>query len=1046
MTEEELLEVIEAAAKDGRTELDLSGEGLQSLPAEIGQLTSLQSLDLGVNQLSSLPAEIGQLTSLQTLHLGDNQLSSLPAEIVQLTGLQTLYLWENQLSSLPAEIVQLTSLTKLDLSNNQLSSLPREIVQLTSLQTLDLSNNQLSSLPREIVQLTSLQTLDLSDNQLSSLPREIVQLTSLQSLNLSFNQLSSLPVEIVQLTSLQSLNLNENQLSSLPVEIVQLTSLQSLNLNENQLSSLPAEIGQLTSLQSLDLIDNQLSSLPAEIGQLTSLQTLDLNENQLSSLPAEIGQLTSLQSLYLIDNQLSSLPAEIGQLTSLQSLYLSNNQLSSLPAEIGQLTSLQSLNLWDNQLSSLPAEIRQLTSLTKLDLGRNPLPIPSEILNSKGFWKDPGDVNEILDFYFRVQDPNETEPLYEAKFLIVGEGDAGKTSLAKKISDDAYELQPREPSTEGIDVIRWDFTLSNGHPFRVNIWDFGGQEIYHQTHQFFLTERSLYALIADTRKENTDFYYWLKVIELLSDHSPVLIIKNEKDDRPCQVNAGQLRGEFDNLKEVLTTNLASDRGLPQIKDAIQTYISRLPHVGTPLPKLWVRVRTALENNTQNTLSFDEYCQLCRHNSLTDKTDMLRLSRYLHDLGICLHFQKDPVLKHTIILKPAWATRAVYQVLDTDTVVQNFGRFSQSDLTAIWQNTEYADLQDELLHLMMRFKLCYEIPTRPGHYIAPHLLSIAQPTYDWDDTHNLLLRYEYDFMPKGILTRFIVELHHLIEDQIQVWKNGVILNNNRARAEIIEHYRDRKGEIKIRVSGSDKKALLTIVNHELQKIHDSYERLQYDKFIPCNCDRCHNQPSPYEYPFKELQYYLDQRRYEIECRRSFEKVNVRGLIDDIIPGSLREPYEKIRKMPSNPIRDQIFISYSHQDETWLSNLKTHLKPMIRNQTVNAWDDKNIKPGANWRDEIETALAKAKVAVLLVSPNFLASDFIAEKELPPLLEAAEAQGPTIIWIPVSTSSYDETEIEQYQSAHPPNQPLDTLTIAQQNQAWVNICKKIKAAANP
>ncbi|MHC5732275.1 MAG: leucine-rich repeat domain-containing protein, partial [Nostoc sp.] len=100
------------------------------------------------------------------------------------------------------------------------------------------------------------------------------------------------------------------------------------------------------------------------------------------------------------------------------------NQLSSLPPEIVQLTNLQSLNLSSNQLSSLPPEIVQLQNLKKLDLRRNPLPIPPEILGSKDLSEDPGDVNEILDFYFRVQDPAETEPFYEAKFLIIGEGGA----------------------------------------------------------------------------------------------------------------------------------------------------------------------------------------------------------------------------------------------------------------------------------------------------------------------------------------------------------------------------------------------------------------------------------------------------------------------------------------------------------------------------------------------------------------------------------------------------------------------------------------------
>ena len=185
----------------------------------------------------------------------------------------------------------------------------------------------------------------------------------------------------------------------------------------------------------------------------------------------------------------------------------------------------------------------------------------------------------------------------------------------------------------------------------------------------------------------------------------------------------------------------------------------------------------------------------------------------------------------------------------------------------------------------------------------------------------------------------------------------------------------------------------------------------------------------------------------ELRRVRGKLSApNAVVGPTNPVSVRVNEEASATQATKTARDQVFISYSHKDKKFHDDLLAHLKPYVQTGAVTSWSDKQILAGSKWFAEIQAALAKTRVAVLLVTPNFLSSDFIRQHELGPLLKEAEAGGVTILWVLVRACSYEETSLNDYQAiVSPPEKPLAEMK-AERDSAWKRICQEIKKASNP
>ena len=483
--------------------------------------------------------------------------------------------------------------------------------------------------------MTHLTELDLDNNQLEDLPAEIGNLTNLTELYLRNNQLKDLPAEIGNLTNLTLLILESNQLKDLPAEIVNLTNLTRLDLDNNQLEDLPAEIVNLTNLTGLYLANNRLEDLPAEIVNLTNLTRLDLDNNQLEDLPAEIVNLTHLTRLVLSGNQLKDLPAEIGNLTHLTRLYLTNNRLEDLPVEIGNLTDLTELDLRNNQLKEIPINLAN----NFLDIGikweyspfenglyltDNPLEFPPPEIIKSG--------TEALKNYFKSIEKNK-KVLNEVKVLLVGEGAAGKTSLLKQLEGKPFDKN--ESQTHGINICHNDVKTKGG-VVKAHYWDFGGQEIMHATHQFFLSKRSLYILVIDKRREEKN-EYWLKLIQSFGGDSPILLVLNKIDENPgFYVNEKDLLGKYKNIKGFFHVSCQDGTGIEKLKQKIAETLMETPICSSVWSEEWFKIKEQLENQKEPYIPYEEYNEICDNNNIKDESSQKTLIQFLNDLGSIIH--------------------------------------------------------------------------------------------------------------------------------------------------------------------------------------------------------------------------------------------------------------------------------------------------------------------------------------------------------------------------------------------------------------------------
>jgi internalin A len=781
---------------------------------------------------------------------------------------------------------------------------------------------------------------------------------------------------------------------------------------------------QSSSSTTLDLVGLRLRSLPPGVRDLQHLEMMDLRRNHLTTLPAWIGELRRLQALYLERNpiQATVLPESLERLHDLSILALSKTGLTMVPEFIRHLNNLEQLYLAWNDLDELPSWLAELPRLRVLNVADNPrLGLPAEIVAD-------GDAKQILDYYFRVK-LGASLPLNEFKLILVGRGGVGKTSLVHRLVRNDYKEFKRTP---GIQITDWPVTIGKDD-VRAHIWDFGGQEIMHGTHRFFMTERALYLLLISGREgtEDHDAEYWLSLVRSFAGQVPVIVLLHKSDDYPVELNRELLREKYGRELVFIETDSKSGRGITALREEICRQAGALPGLKAPWPREWRRVKEELPAAEKDWVTFDDFRAFCRDRGVAEASDQELLAESLHALGLMLSYQRDETLRGFGVLNPKWVTKGIYQMLNAPALREAGGKFTLDSFAQVLPTRTYPKrLHPFLLALMRKFQLCHPLDDENHLYLIPELLTKEEPAdleeqFVPEQCLNFIYRYEA-VLPEGLLPRFIVDTYVHRQPKL-VWRTGVVLERANCRALVRGDVQGRTVTIRVAGVPNGRRELLGIIREHFERLHRSYAKLPVTEKVPVP-----GHPGS-TVNYETLLKYERAEREEIAVEVGADLVDfdVKELLDGVdIPGAPRAlTFGKlVRRVP-------VFISYSHKDAVYYDQLREALVPFERTHELKVTSDRQIDAGQEWEHEIGREITRSAIVILLLSPSFIASKYAMEKELP---AAMARQDRVIVPIVVRPCRADKLELGAIQAILPGGKAVSQHK--RRDDAWMEVTQHL------
>lgn len=806
-----------------------------------------------------------------------------------------------------------------------------------------------------------------------------------------------------------------------------------------------------------------------------------------------------LKIIYLNNNKLNTFYT-LTKFPNLEELYLSNNDLSRV-TNLENILTLRTLDLHGNNIRSIKPLLNILRkteiNITNTKWEKNTINIQDNPLNEPNY-ETINTGKEAVIRYFKSE--WETVVNKEIKLVLVGNSEAGKTTLLRYLAGEKNLDDPHDATHWMVeeDILSKDIIKKIGEKCNIRVFDFGGQDYYHDTHHIFFTGNTIYIILWEEKTNNLDarqlyqkvngaektvetqdypVEYWLESIKhfikeksniIINDRigyeydSSVLTIQNKVSNAQEIIHLNNLElsdeKKYPFIYDFINIDILSNRNLNHFDFLLSEIINNMKTIGSKILEYQNIIRNKLKDyDEKQILNFEEFIEFCNRNlskniSINEAKD---LCSYLKQLGLIFYLPDYS----KIYVNKNWVFKSMYKILDG--LFKLNGEFDEKYMANQLDLNLNDDLIIGLLLLMKEFKIIFRNPFNQT-YIAPLYL----PKEPSGGVTLFLLenkipyrRFDYNgFIHKTFILDFFNRYgEKTIGDakKFYYWKDGLIIKDD--KTEQILHIKFKNGSNDEKEKRNAYIDIFKLNNNDKENIFIS-EVINYikeinNKFFKLEDKDIQDKKIEIEEYYEEMvtnnnEDFVSLKLLNENAQKKKFVFSERKIIDK---KEEKNPQKKDIKvidykqfLKNKDMINKLFISYSKKDLTMVNAFQDHLSALERDKLLNTWYCTELKAGEEWDESIQSHFDESNIICFMISPNFMKTNYIFEYEVKKAMERKKIDKDFIIVPIIMDFCIWDSEIEDYNLGKYTALPYTAKPITDfenQNAAWFIIAECLK-----